>query len=101
MSSRHIGGLPVKAPRDNLIEKWVYFAEVSGFVFQFADLDQVRECKEYFSKTAHPSTREPGHDLEHYWQSWETRLPKSIKSGAKREKVLKALDQILDNYHDL
>ncbi|KZZ44150.1 hypothetical protein A3759_12310 [Thalassolituus sp. HI0120] len=98
MSTRNEGGVPVEASRDNLIEKWVYFADVCNFTFQFASIDQVQECKEYFSKSVHPSTREEGHDLEHYWHPWYSKLPKGINKGVKREKVIKALNNILSKW---
>lgn len=98
MSSRNEGGIPIEVSRDNLIEKWVYFADVNNFVFQFASMEQVLECKDYFSRKIHPSSRESGHDLEHYWHPWYSKLPKGINSRANREKVLKSLDQIISNW---
>lgn len=98
MRTRNEGGVPVAASRDNLIEKWVYFADVCNFTFQFASLSQEQGCKMYFSKSVHPSTKEDGHNLEHYWHSWYSKLPKGINKAVKREKVIKALDQILDNW---
>ena len=98
MSTRNEGGIPIEASRDNLIDKWVYFAEVNGFVFQFADLDQVKECKAYFSKKTHPSTRETGHDLEHYWHPWYSKLPAGMNKGSKKQKIIKVLDQLLEKW---
>ena len=95
MSTRNEGGVPINVSRDNLIEKWVYFADVCNFTFQFNGIAQVKECKEYFSRSIHPSTRELGHSSEHYWHCWHSKLPKGMTKKAKREKVLKALDQIL------
>ena len=63
MSSRNEGGIPIEASRDNLIEKWVYLSDVCDFTFQFASIEQVIECREYFSKSVHPSTKESGHDI--------------------------------------
>lgn len=100
MSTRNEGGVPVDASRDNLIEKWVYCADVCHFTFQFSSLDQVRECKEYFARSVHPSSKEKGHDLEHYWHPWYSRLPKGINKGAKREQVLKALEEIIRKWGD-
>ncbi len=98
MSTSSLGGVPVSSSKDNLIEKWVYFVEVCNFTFQFASIDQVKECKEYFSNKVHPSTRQEGVDLEHYWHLWYCKLPKGINRGAKREKVLKALDKLLNEW---
>jgi hypothetical protein len=98
MSTRNEGGIPVEASRDNLIEKWVYFADVCNITFQFASIEQVQECKSYFSTPVQASTKETGHELEHYWHPWYSKLPKGINKRSKREKVLKALDKILNNW---
>ncbi len=98
MSTRNEGGVPIEASKDNLIEKWVYFANVCNFTFQFASIKQVKDCKLYFSKSVHCSTRESGHKLEHYWHPWYSRLPKGINKGSNKKKVIKLLDQILDQW---
>ncbi|NIB44801.1 hypothetical protein HBA55_34795 [Pseudomaricurvus alkylphenolicus] len=98
MSTYNEGGIPVKKSRDNLIEKWVYLAEVCGFTFQFASIEQVKECKAYFEKKVHPSTRDIHPPHEHYWHPWYCKLPKGINGGTKRQKVLKTLDQILEKW---
>ena len=98
MKSFNEGGVPVEAANDNLLEKWVYFADVHNFTFQFSSLDQVRECKIYFSKLTLPSTREAGPHLEHYWHAWFSKLPKGMSRKARREKVIKASDQILNEW---
>lgn len=100
MSSRNEGGIQIEGSQDNLLEKWVYFAGVNNFVFQFASMEQVLECKNYFSKKIHPSSRESGHDHEHYWHPWHSKLPKGINKRTNREKVLKSLDQIISNWGD-
>jgi len=33
------GGLPVAPSKDRLVEKWVYFAKVDNFDFQFINLE--------------------------------------------------------------
>jgi hypothetical protein len=98
MSTYNEGGIPIEKSRDNLVEKWVYFAEVSNFVFQFKDLDQVRECKAYFEQKVHPSTAGDHPPFEHYWHPWYCRLPKGITKENKRVKVLKALNSLLDKW---
>ncbi|WP_444942480.1 hypothetical protein ACJJI3_11135 [Microbulbifer sp. ZKSA004] len=98
ISTRNEGGVTVKASRDNLIDNWVYFATACNFTFQFSSIDQVQECKDYFLKSIHPSTQEAGHDLEHYWHPWYSKLPKGINKGVKRQKVIKVLDSILDKW---
>ncbi len=98
MSTYNEGGVPIAASTDNLIEKWVYLAEVCNFTFQFASLEQVKECKEYFKKKVHPSTRDKHPPHEHYWHPWYCKLPKGINKGVKRQKVIKALNLILDKW---
>ena len=98
MSSNQEGSIPIPKSRSNLIEKWVYLANVCDFTFQFADLEQVRECKAYFEQNTHPSTIGSHPPYEHYWQPWYCKLPKGINKGAKKQKVLKVLNQILDKW---
>ena len=98
MSNTFTGGSPVPASKDNLIEKWVYLAEVNGFVFQFANLEQVVECKQYFEQKTHPSTIGYHPPYEHYWQHWYCKLPKGITKNKNRIKVLKAMDKILTEW---
>lgn len=99
MSNQVEGGIPVERSRDNLIEKWVYFAEVDGFVFQFGNLEQVKAAQNYFSQKVHPSTRKPNHNPhEHYWHPWYGKLPKGMTKEKNRIKSLKALDEILLNW---
>ncbi len=92
------GGLPVDAPRDNLLQEWAYFVDVAGFTFQFVSTDQICEALRYFEVKIHPSTKEYNNGLEHYWQPWFCRLPPGIKSEAKRVKVVKALKAALAEY---
>ena len=95
------GGRPIAKSRDNLIEKWVYFADINGFVFQFADIGQVIECKKYFAQKTHPSTVEKHHNPhEHYWQAWHRKLPKGMTKNKNRVKVIKTLDKILEQWGD-
>ena len=100
MSTYNEGGIPIEKSNDNLVPKWVYHAEVCGFTFQFASLEQVIECKEYFEKNVHPTTRDQHPPYEHYWHPWYCKLPKGINKGAKRQKVIKALNKLLDNFHN-
>ncbi|NQZ59834.1 MAG: hypothetical protein HRT88_20475 [Lentisphaeraceae bacterium] len=93
MSTNSLGGDPVKAPKDNLIEAWVYFVKECGFTFQFISLEQIEECIDYFSTKTHPSTKEYNNGLEHYWQKWYERLPSGLTKNGKREKVLKTLTE--------
>lgn len=96
MSNTVEGGKPIAKSRDNLIKKWVYFAEVNGFVFQFADMGQVAECKKYFEQKIHSSTKGENHiPHEHYWHPWYSKLPKGMVKNKSRLRVIKTLDKIL------
>jgi len=98
MSNHNEGGIPIQKSRNNLIEKWVYLAEVCNFTFQFASIEQVKECKSYFENKIHPSTMGGNPPFEHYWHPWFSKLPKGINKGVKRQKVIKALDKILSKW---
>lgn len=95
------GGIPIKPPKDNLIDRYVYFVEVVGFTFQFSSIAQAYEALEYCQKKVHPSTLTPGIFLEHYWQKWFERLPKGLLRGSKREKVIKALTKAIANFEEM
>lgn len=98
MSTSWVGGISIPKPKDNLIEKWVYFVKEGGFTFQFTSINQIEECIDYFSTKIHPSTR-LNHDIyEHYWQTWHERLPHGITKKGKREKILKALIKAQDKF---
>ena len=98
MSTTHIGGLPVEPSQNRLIPRYVYFVAVSGFTFQFVSLEQMQECLAWFSHKTHPSSREPGVTLEHYWQRWFERLPQWLSEEPKRKKVIKALQRALNDF---
>lgn len=98
MSTYRPGGITVEKSKDNLIKKWVYFAKISDFTFQFASLDQVKECKDFFENKVHPSTADSYNKLERFWHSWYCKLPKGMLKDSKRQKVLKALEMILDTW---
>jgi hypothetical protein len=92
------GGLPVRAPRENLLQQWVYFVRAASFTFQFHSLSQIEEAKAYFSQKIHPARREPHHEHEHYWQRWFERLPPGLQNESKRKKVLDALEKALHEF---
>ncbi|MDH5490881.1 MAG: hypothetical protein OEY14_02800 [Myxococcales bacterium] len=98
MSGAEVGGRPRKPPRDPLGEEWAYSVRVNGFTFEFASLDHVRECLAYCREKTHPARRQPGIDLEHYWQRWFERLPKGLLRGDKRERVVGALERALAEF---
>jgi hypothetical protein len=98
MRTTHIGGFTVEAVRDRLIERDVYFVEVCGFTFQFQSLDQITEALAYFRQKTHPSSREPGVTLEHYWQRWYERLPQWLFEEPKRLRVVAALERAAETF---
>ena len=98
MDTFWIGGLPVAAPHDNIVERWVYFVEVCSFTFQFQSLAQIEECLAFFSQKIHPSSMQPDITLEHYWQGWEQRLPRWLFEEPKRQRVARALQRALAEF---
>ncbi|WP_143157732.1 hypothetical protein [Rubritalea squalenifaciens] len=95
MSTVHIDGMPLYPPRDNLLDKWVYFAEADGHQLQFISRDQVQEALDYFSLKIHASTMHEGIDLEHYWQYWHERLPKGMHSQRSKKIWIPTLQKLL------
>lgn len=59
MSSCNVGGLPVEAPHDRLIEQLVYFVRVCNFEFQFQSLNQLGEAIAFFKQKIRPSSLQP------------------------------------------
>ena len=98
MSTTHLGGLPAPQPPDPLIVHWVYLVDVCSFTFQFISLDQLRECLRYFREPLHRTSRLPDVTLEHYWQRWFERIPQRLLQGAKRRKVVAALERALADF---
>lgn len=91
MSDWSVGGRPVQVPRDNLLRRNVLLVEVCKFTFQFHSQEQLVQAIEFFSKSIHPSSRQSGMELEHYWHPWSQRLPKGMTSTSRRMRVLDAL----------
>lgn len=98
------GGYIPEPPKDNLIEKWVYFVEVCSFTFQFMSLAQIREALEYFTQRGHPISstkkRGPGWSGEHWWQAWYQRLPARLFKKSKREKIIKAFKKAIEHFEN-
>jgi hypothetical protein len=69
-----------------------YFVGVAGFTFEFASLDQIRDCLSFFEERIHGSSRRAVFEPEKgHWEMWHERLPAHILKGSKRERVFKAL----------
>ena len=90
------GGRPVEAPRDNLLESWVYFMKTPDCELQFTLREQVEEAKRYFEEKIHPARREWSNGLEHYWQRWFERLPAGVHRDPNRIRILVALERLLE-----
>ncbi|WP_116812398.1 hypothetical protein [Steroidobacter cummioxidans] len=83
-------------PHRALRAHWVYFAEVSGFTFEFMSLDQVRECLTYFERRLHPSSRIDLGAADHWEvQRWYERIPGHLKSDRNRPEVVRILKALL------
>lgn len=98
MSTNEVGGRPAEAPRDPLIEAWVYVVEVDGFRFEFVSLEQARECRDYFDAAPGPTRSPDANPHEHYWQRWFERLPAGITAAPERARVRTALDRMLTEF---
>lgn len=95
MSTFAVGGMPIDRMRS---DGSVYFVRECAFTFQFASLDQLRSCIDYFSTGIHPSRRVPGVHLEHYWQKWSERLPAGLTRTSKRRRIHAALRRALTEF---
>jgi hypothetical protein len=94
----HAGGAiprrPVRGAR-----AYSYFVVVAGFTFELASLDQIKECLAFFSEPIHGTSRKPVFAPESgHWESWHERLPARILKGSKRERVMKALRDALEEF---
>ena len=95
-----------KEPRSQTfghVSSWTYHVRVCSFTFNFASLEHLQEYLEYFSKKTHPSGRgykvgfcTYGDHDEH--QTCFQRLPLYLSEEAKRQKVIKALQEALDEF---
>jgi hypothetical protein len=76
-----------------------YFVQVAGFTFEFASVDQLRECLTFFEQRIHPSSRKPVFAPEKgHWQAWHERLPARVLKSSRRERVLLALRAALVSF---
>ena len=83
----------------------VWFVKVCGFTFVFNNIQQLDACLRYYSSKTHPSSiikkEDLTADLGENWRElrgwdierWFERLPMFLLESAKREKVIKALQQ--------
>jgi hypothetical protein len=102
--SRHLDHFHAGAavPRQGPIGSgFSYFVTVAGFTFEFASLDQIRECLSFFEERIRGSSRRPVFEPEKgQWQMWHERLPAQILKGSKRERVIKALREAVASFSE-
>jgi hypothetical protein len=98
MPNRATGGYKVQAPQDNLNEHWVYFVRVCSFTFEFHSLAQIHECLAYFSRKLRPN-RLIHIEFGERWIPWYERLPQWLFEESKRQRVVKALQQAIDEFN--
>lgn len=69
-----------------------YFVEVVGFTFEFANVDQIRECLAFFEGRVARSPRRAVIESEKgWWHPWHERLPARVLHRSKRDRILEAL----------
>ncbi len=82
--------------------QWIYFVEVSGFTFAFFSLEMIREYLEFYALKDVPSSRVHGPFSSGPaasvgdGQSRFERLPLRLRKGARRLRVVKALERALE-----
>lgn len=98
------GGPPADiSPAPTLIPEWVYCVYVCGFTFKFWSIPQIQAALDFYSKKIHPSSRleDPNGTLWCYHseaQRWYERLPLYLRKEGKRQRVVKALEQALQQF---
>lgn len=93
MSTYTVGGEPITSEEAKKIDK-VYFLQVGSITLQFLSYNEIIQMEEYLSEKVHSSTRRFNNGLEHYWQSWEERLPRGIHARKTKERVLKGIAKL-------
>lgn len=70
---------------------------VASFTFQFVNLQQLRECLNYYQQKVRPSSRRRSLANSDHWeyQRWFERLPMHLLEDPKRQKVVEALHSAL------
>jgi hypothetical protein len=98
------GGPPADiSPDPKLIPEWVYCVYVCGFTFKFWSVDQIQAALDFYSKKIHPSSRISDSN-SYVWchhreaQRWYERLPLYLRKEGKRQRVVKALEQALQQF---
>lgn len=92
------------SPDPKLIPEWVYCVYVCGFTFKFWSVDQIQAALDFYSQKIHPSSRiteDLGGFLSCHHsevQRWYERLPLYLRKEGKRQRVVKALEQALQQF---
>ncbi len=81
----------------------VCLVNVCGFTFTFHSLNQLRLCLDYYSREHHPSSRLQVYDQtlggdHHETQRWFEKLPQYLLEKPKRQKVVAALQEALEEF---
>ena len=91
-----------KAP--TIVPDLVYFVRVCSFTFEFHSIPQIEACLAFYRQKIHPTSRIPweqmiewGGDNEEV-QRWFDRLPMQLQDNHRRPKVVKALENALENF---
>jgi hypothetical protein len=99
------GGPPADiSPDPKLIPEWVYCVYVCGFTFKFWSIAQIQAALDFYSKKIHPTSRiyeenEAFLRCHHSEvQRWYERLPLYLRKEGKRQRVVKALEQALQQF---
>lgn len=91
------------SPDPILIPEWVYCVYVCGFTFKFWSIAQIQAALDFYSKKIHPSSRLDD-SSGYFWchhrevQRWYERLPLYLRKEGKRQRVVKALEQALQQF---
>jgi hypothetical protein len=94
--------------KTNLLPRDVIVVRVVSFTFRFDTTEELRDCIRYYQQKTHPSSRVAAKAIEAQlgqdWRSlrgweverWFERLPMYLLEEPKRQKVLKALCNALE-----
>ncbi len=93
MSTYNEGGIRPKLPTE-----YVFELRIAHTTLIFINKAQLLEAQDFFATIQRPSGRGPNPPFEHYWHIWYARLPKGVLKRSNRTKILKALENGLEEY---
>ena len=86
----------------SLVDYHVCSVSVCSFTFLFHSTEQLALCLEFYRRKHHPSSRLPVYSkgFGDHWESqrWFDQLPQYLLEKPKRMKVIKALEQAMQEY---